>query len=74
MLQSRINDMFSIKKELNIPVSVCSVPYSSSVTSISFAGCNGSHPSHHTNYGVKNPAYKSINNSQTINADKKDQD
>ena len=59
MLQSKINDMFSIKKELNVE-----------------KGCNGSHPSHHTIDGViprldkeclryKNPAYKSINSSQT---------
>jgi hypothetical protein len=51
MLQSKINDMFSINKELNMETR--------------FQGCNGSHPSHHQ---VKNPAYKSINSSQTINA------
>jgi hypothetical protein len=53
MLQSKINDMFSINKELNMETRI--------------KGCNGCHPSH-TIDAVKNPAYKSINSSQTINA------
>ena len=55
MLQSKINDMFSIKKELNIeiPVSVCSVPIGGEVKSITIDA-------------FKNPAYKSINSSQII--------
>ncbi len=56
MLQSKINDMFSIKKELNIeiPVSVCSVPKGyGEVKSITIDA-------------FKNPAYKSINSSQII--------
>jgi hypothetical protein len=52
MLQSRINDMFSINKELNTEVQIQ-------------GGCR---PSSLTINAVKNPAYKSINSSQTINA------
>lgn len=56
MLQSIINDMFSINKEINmtIPVSVSAVPK------------NYGEVKSCTINGVKNPAYKSINSSQTI--------
>ena len=56
MLQSKINDMFSINKELNVEVQIQ-------------GGCR---PSSLTINAVKNPAYKSINSSQTINAVVKD--
>lgn len=53
MLQSIINDMFSINKELNIAKTQlpCAIPMSSKCCTIK---------------GVKNPAYKSVNSSQTI--------
>jgi hypothetical protein len=57
MLQSIINDMFSVEKELNtcitIPQSVHSVPHTSSVKCL-------------TIQQGKNPAYKNINSSQII--------
>jgi len=52
MLQNLINDMFSINKEVNVEVKIQ-------------GGCR---PSSLTIDAVKNPAYKSINSSQTINA------
>ena len=56
MLQSIINDMFSINKEPNItiPVSVHAVP--KDYGEVKCLTIND----------VKNPAYKSINSSQTI--------
>lgn len=56
MLQSIIDDMFSVKKEINmtIPVSVCSVPKG-------YGEVKGL-----TIDAFKNPAYKSINSSQII--------
>jgi len=52
MLQSVINNMFSINTELKVPTEIK-------------GGCS---PSCVTINAVKNPAYKSINSSQTINA------
>jgi len=52
MIQSLIDDMFSINKELKVDVKIQ-------------GGCI---PSSLTIDAVKNPAYKSINSSQTINA------
>lgn len=60
MLKSHISDLNTIKAELNIPVSVCSVPYNhycsiKSITTKDFANASSF---------MKNPAYKSINSSQ----------
>ena len=55
MIQSLIDEMFSINKELKVDISMSKIQ----------GGCC---PSSLTIDAVKNPAYKSINSSQTINA------
>jgi hypothetical protein len=53
MLQSIINDMFSVEKELNIPTHIQ-------------GGCSPSSSKCCTIKEGKNPAYKNINSSQII--------